>query len=660
LLRQPIVEDSSAPKPNLGKYRVVRRIGEGSMGTVFRAHDPSLERDVAIKVMSGSSVHDPKQRERFEREAKAVARLHHPNIVTVHDLGYDAEGSPFIAMEFLEGADLHDLTATATLTVGRKLEIVIQVARGLAHAHEAGIVHRDIKPANVFVLLDGTAKIMDFGVSRWLRTHQTQAGLVVGTAGYISPEQLRGKPVDGRADVFSLGVVLYETLTHDVLFEGDSVETIFFKTLGREPPVLVTPDGSEVPALQAIVKRALAKEVETRFRTAADMADALEAFLASRLDLMGATFAFATRERAVTMPSTFRAQAKAPTRVVAIRPTVVPTRRRTVKRGRRGSYRVAIALGCGITILASALGLYSLLVARPVTSSAPLDPPTSTPPPGIEPAPPATTENVAAASPELQADAALAIARGKLDEARRLIERGERLDPDNPRFRALREQLRVQVREAERRTLATRKVEEGGRYLTRGDARRAVDAYTEALQVDPANAAARNGLDRALGLASPTPPPAPEVRPATPPRTFVEGRTVFTPGKPSGDELMGFEAEPGIEVGETTDAIFPAQVILDLDPQDAKPGDPFAIRVSLFNEGYRPIRIGSLELVSRFGDRATGNGQLLALSADEVPPQTTILLHEIRGTWKESLNEGALEATVTLAEGGSLKKTLRW
>ncbi len=257
MLNQRNMRDTTALPRKLGKYEIRSVLGKGSMGIVLLGHDPILERDVAIKIMGGTSAFDQQMRERFEREAKAVARLHHPNIVTIHDLGYDQRGSPFIAMELLEGTDLEHLVKINPPSVVRRLEIVAQVCRGLHHAHGAGIVHRDVKPANIFVTKDG-AKIMDFGVARWIKSSQTQSGMVLGTASYMSPEQIRGERVDGRSDIFSVGIVLYQLLTNEKLFSGDSIETVFFKTLTEDPPELVMPDGRDLPELQEIVSSALA------------------------------------------------------------------------------------------------------------------------------------------------------------------------------------------------------------------------------------------------------------------------------------------------------------------------------------------------------------------------------------------------------------------
>jgi len=542
------------------------------MGTVFLAHDPDLKRDVAVKVMSSSSGGDPKLRERFEREARAVARLHHPNIVTVHDLGYDQGGSPFIAMELLQGSDLEQLAETRRLSMGDKLEILVQVCGGLAHAHQNGIVHRDIKPANIFVLKDGTAKIMDFGVARWMQTQRTQSGLIVGTAGYISPEQLRGKPVDGRADIFSLGVVLFEILTHRALFSGDTIEAIFFKTLGKETPALLAPNGRELPALQAVLKRALARDVEARYATADEMEKALRSVVDAHRDLLSETAPFSTRERVGSRPPGRRTSGSAPTRVLRVSPKAARARR---------NYMAAKIFA--LVLAAGALALYSLfvgLVGRPSTSSS-------------------------APSPQATPSAPLPVTESPPEK---VVVAPDLPPPSPPR-----------------------------------------------------------------APAEPTPPPriempAPKETKASPEptrrREFVEGRTQYSPGASAGSEnegeILGFEAEPGLEVGETADSFFPAEILIEVSPEDAKPGERYVIRVSLFNTGYRTFRIEGLELVSRFGGKTVGKGQPVPVAAREVAPQATTLIYEVAGTWKESLNEAEIETRVELSEGGTLTKRLLW
>lgn len=281
---EPLSPDERPVPPEmpdrLGKYEVLARLGQGAMGVVYHAHDPLLDRDVALKVMLAQIAEDPEQKLRFEREARAVARMMHPNVVTVFDLGYHTDGAPYIAMELLRGHDLlHTLRNGPYLTLERKLAIILQVLEGLGHAHAAGIVHRDIKPANIFLPDEGMAKIMDFGVARFTMSSVTNTGVVVGTADYMSPEQVSGVRVDGRSDLFSTGAMLYELLTGHRPFHGESLVTILFK-ITHEEPRLDLPQGPEHAALVPILQKALAKDVVARYQTAAEFADALQRYLA--------------------------------------------------------------------------------------------------------------------------------------------------------------------------------------------------------------------------------------------------------------------------------------------------------------------------------------------------------------------------------------------
>ena len=269
----------------LGKYEILERLGQGAMGVVYHAHDPLLDRDVALKVMLSQVAGDPEQKLRFEREARAVARMMHPNVVTVFDLGYHTDGAPYIAMELLRGRDLlQTLREGPPLSLERKVAIILNVLDGLGHAHAAGIVHRDIKPANVFLVDEGGVKIMDFGVARFTMSSVTSTGVVVGTADYMSPEQVSGVRVDGRSDLFSTAAMLCELLTGHRPFHGDSLVTILFR-ITHEAPRLDLPSGPEYEALAPILTRALAKDAAERYQTAAEFKEALrecrDAFLAS-------------------------------------------------------------------------------------------------------------------------------------------------------------------------------------------------------------------------------------------------------------------------------------------------------------------------------------------------------------------------------------------
>jgi serine/threonine protein kinase len=276
LTQAPIKELSG----RIGKYEIIRPLGKGAMGIVYLAHDTVLERDVALKVMVSQIADDPELKQRFEREARAVAKMTHPNVVTVFDLGSHTDGSPFIAMELLKGTDLQRaVRQPPPLTLERKVSIIVQVLAGLAHAHQAGIVHRDIKPANIFINTEGTVKIMDFGVARLTTASMTGTGNIVGTADYMSPEQVKGSRVDGRSDVFSVGCMLYELLSNRRPFHSDNLMAIFYKITHEEPNFDVIPVGEEYDSLLPVLRKALAKDLEERYQTAYEFAVDLRGWL---------------------------------------------------------------------------------------------------------------------------------------------------------------------------------------------------------------------------------------------------------------------------------------------------------------------------------------------------------------------------------------------
>jgi Protein kinase domain/PEGA domain len=266
-------------RPRIGRYVITGRIGRGGMGMVYRGLDEALEREVAVKTLTAEGA-DSESRRRFEVEAKAAARLQHPNIVTVYELGED-RGVQFIAMELLPGVDLEALLRSGEeIPLAEKLDVVAQICRGLAYAHEHGIVHRDIKPSNVRLLEDGTAKIMDFGIAKLGGTHLTKTGMMVGTVHYMSPEQVRGKPLDGRSDVFSVGVILYELLAGQRPFRGDGATQVLYKIVHEDPPPVDLASLGELgPKLQAILSLALAKDPDARYPGAAALGAALSGVL---------------------------------------------------------------------------------------------------------------------------------------------------------------------------------------------------------------------------------------------------------------------------------------------------------------------------------------------------------------------------------------------
>ena len=274
---KPVVKDLTG---RIGKYEIVRPLGKGAMGQVYLAHDTVLERDVALKVMVAQIADDPELKQRFEREARAVAKMTHPNVVTVFDLGSHTDGSPYIAMELLKGQDLQKAMRTPPpLPLERKVAIIVQVLAGLAHAHQAGIVHRDIKPANIFIQEDGSVKIMDFGVARLTTASMTGTGNIVGTADYMSPEQVQGKKVDGRSDLFSVGCMLFELTAGRRPFHSDNLMAIFYKITHEEANFDLIPQGADHDALMPLLKKALAKDIDQRYQTAYEFAVDLREWL---------------------------------------------------------------------------------------------------------------------------------------------------------------------------------------------------------------------------------------------------------------------------------------------------------------------------------------------------------------------------------------------
>jgi WD40 repeat protein len=272
----------------LGPYKILAALGAGGMGEVYRAHDSRLGRDVAIKVISADLSRDPDRIRRFEQEARAAGALNHPNVCAILDIG-TYKGSPFVVMELLEGESLRHRLEQGPIPVRKAIEWAAQAAHGLAAAHEKGIIHRDLKPENLFLTKDGRVKILDFGLAKLTRPEvlapsaeaavtiaATETGAILGTVGYMAPEQVRGEPADARSDLFALGAILYELLTGRRAFHGASHVETLHSILNDEPPSLSASGRDVSPGLDAIVRHCLEKTPEERFQSARDLAFALE------------------------------------------------------------------------------------------------------------------------------------------------------------------------------------------------------------------------------------------------------------------------------------------------------------------------------------------------------------------------------------------------
>ena len=273
---------------HLGPYEIYSLLGAGGTGDVYRGRDPRLGRDVAIKVLPSNASSDPGRLQRFEQEARAAAALNHPNILAVYDVGV-LDGAPYIVSELLEGQTLRDHLSGGPMPVRAALDYAIQIAHGLAAAHEKAIVHRDLKPDNVFVTSDGRVKILDFGLAKLIDQESTgvissvlptsppgtSPALVLGTTGYMSPEQVRGELVDRRTDIFALGVVLYEMLTGRRAFVRETVPETITAILREDIPDIHRSNPQVSLPLDELLRRCLDKDPERRFQSTQDLAVAL-------------------------------------------------------------------------------------------------------------------------------------------------------------------------------------------------------------------------------------------------------------------------------------------------------------------------------------------------------------------------------------------------
>jgi serine/threonine protein kinase/Tol biopolymer transport system component len=277
----------------LGPYEILSPLGAGGMGEVYRARDTRLGRDVAVKVLPASFSSDRDRLHRFQQEACAAGALNHPNILSIYDVG-DHDGAPYVVSELLEGETLRKRLSGTTLPQRRAIDYALQLAHGLSAAHEKGIVHRDLKPENIFITKDGRVKILDFGLAKLIqadgnesqtdiptRRVDTDPGVVVGTVGYMSPEQVRGRPVDHRSDIFALGAIVYEMLSGQRAFHGESPADTMSAILKEDPPDLSSTNRNVSPSLERLIDHCLEKNSEERFHSARDLAFALDAMLGS-------------------------------------------------------------------------------------------------------------------------------------------------------------------------------------------------------------------------------------------------------------------------------------------------------------------------------------------------------------------------------------------
>jgi len=508
----------------IGKYRVLSKIGQGAMGEVFKAHDPFLNRDVAIKTISASLGADEDIRKRFRREAESAARLNHPNIITVYDLD-EEQGKIYMAMELLEGRDLKDLIGHHALgDLHQQLDVMEQIAEGLAFAHAHDVVHRDLKPANIHIQPGGQVKVLDFGLARLSGSDMTRTGLVMGTPHYMSPEQVRGEKVDARSDIFSLGSVFYEILSGHKPFDGDSMHTVLFHVMQDEPEPLRR--WVEVPPIVVeLVEKALFKDPARRFQNAGQLRDAVravrnalaegrgaEATLGSELGSAEATMVVED-SRALRTAVAEPLSAKPVVGAVALDPARLrdfgqegmrrlpptlsgrsttrmdPARRPLPLPPARPSpprWPLYAAAGSALLVVAS-VGVYALRATR------------SQPPVATQRAPDAGLEQIGALTEALVANQ-LQLAQRKLEDknytaAVAQAERALKLDPSSAEAKTLLEQARAALRDLEEAAAEARA------QVQAQNTAKASEALWRLLSADPNHAAAEElatGLDRSF------------------------------------------------------------------------------------------------------------------------------------------------------------------
>ena len=409
-----------AEMSRIGKYEIRRELGRGAMGVVYEGYDPMIKRIVALKTIRADQLAGENAETviaRFRREAQAAGRLSHPNIVSIYDIGED-EGVWYIAMEYIQGRELKDyFEANERFAPADIVRIMTQILDALGYSHRLGVIHRDIKPANVILLADGGVKVADFGIAHIESSNMTQAGSVLGTPSYMSPEQIMGLPVDGRSDLFSAGVVLYQFLTGERPFSGSTTATMH-KVL-EEDPLPPSRFNVQVPgAMDAVVRKALAKRPDERFQTAAEFAAALRGAAQRQDPPVEATILAAPEATQLPRSDATRTQRIAPpASAVAADPGPPPKKTQTT----------AIAIVAAVAVIAIGAGLWAILPRSAGDAAKVAQAPAA---PAATTATPATT---AAGAPAVSAPAASAPA-AKTEPGRVTIAAEGLVDPNDPRY----------------------------------------------------------------------------------------------------------------------------------------------------------------------------------------------------------------------------------
>ncbi len=699
MIRVRPTRDERMDIERIGKYKVLEEIGRGTMGRVYKAHDPVLNRLVAIKTMSASVDAGDEMHKRFHREAQAAALLSHPNIVTVHDFG-EEQDLIFMAMEFLEGSDLRDAIERKLLPgLHEKVRVMEQICSALAFAHSKGVVHRDLKPANVHLQPNGQVKIVDFGLARISTSNMTQDGIVLGTPNYMSPEQALGDKVDARSDIFSAGAVFYELLTNHKPFDADSTPGVLFQVVHKEPPA-IRQWSPEVPrSLVEVVEKAMVKDRKLRFQTAEQMREALSA-AGQALDSGRRLEASLPEESPRALRRTGRRSAAYVEGTGALdmgRPDASPrlpppdatlsgqaaTRvdrmagRRSARPApaRRGRPTAALVGLGGLVLAGLAAGGFFWMRAHHLASA-----------PGF--ADPDRTETLTQVLVQTQ----LKLASRELSrELSRVLE----LDPRHPAagqlttrldsaFRsrageasrsmkqARDEAVRSQATGSDGFAQATSFARDAEAFFARGEYASATRAFLES----------RDAFDRA-GRAVKAPLPAPSVtsppaseppsaaaapagpavpasalpEPAAPAavvRRFVGGKTTIA-SRSAGGDLAGFDTA---DVKKRQVPDLAGRIEFEVAPTPAKAGEPYGVRIYLVNQSRKTVRVKALNATTT----VNGSRTLASImpATREVAPQQRALLGEVAGQWPQGIVSWSLDAVVTTDRDETGASRLSW
>jgi eukaryotic-like serine/threonine-protein kinase len=449
----------------IGKYEILGKLGQGAMGEVFRARDPVLNREVAVKRITAGLDADETVRKRFRREMEAAANLTHPNIITVYEAGLEGE-QLFMAMELLDGVDLKHALAARPMSLDEKLGVALQICEGVALAHSKEIVHRDLKPANIHILPSGKVKIMDFGLARFSGSEMTSTGMVMGTPHYMSPEQVKGQKADTRSDVFALGCVFYELLSGRKPFDAESMHGVLFKIMQEDPvPLREAAPGTPEPVTH-VVEKALAKNPADRFANASELLVALRQ----------ARRALASRSSAQLAHS------------VPVAPPSQPARR-PGERGGHSSRSAPVpptkSASPWVPAVALALGLAVVIGGGWALRRAVL-----------APAPPAPTPSGLDSLARKAVDSQLELARRRLEaglyaDASNEANQALRPDPQNAAARQIADEAGVALKAVGQAASALREA------VASGQRERVAAAAFELMRLDPANAEAQKAATAA-------------------------------------------------------------------------------------------------------------------------------------------------------------------